>query len=489
MNTSDYVNEWWTDDAQDPSDLACNLAQTITVNDGESATANFHLDLGGSIEGTVFESNAVTAITIEEMFVIVFQGNDPCEHLAWIQGTGTNTTNGSYTTCGVPADTDYYVESGGNSTPFVTEWYKNPQSTPICYDAEMLTFSPGSRFNGYNFQLNDDSDQDGLADDWEILHYLSIGTVNGNTESDDDWLNAWEEFTRGTDPLDNDSDNDFITDGYEVWESQTDPNDGSDAPPLPVEGTVAHHIEVDGSFSFFDVSLGGFAGTTSDIISLSITGPGVNLTKDDLIADDNYFFNDFPRAPQYGVYTFNVTTASKSGSSSDTQSINHDLPLPIATTSYPTTNETAPTLNPYFHWELVDYPAIPLYYQCRIYNQSGNRLYRSGAVEDLGNCQIPDDILTAGETYEFQIRIYDDPVWSEYQNRSRIKIPFTVGLDKVIRGDVNGDKQIDIIDTILSLQIATGQTPSENVYSGADTTGTKAIGLPETIYTLQEVAE
>ncbi len=99
----------------------------------------------------------------------------------------------------------------------------------------------------------------------------------------------------------------------------------------------------------------------------------------------------------------------------------------------------------------------------------------------------PGWVLNAGEIYEFQIRIYDDPGWLDYQNRASTKIQFTVGPDAVNIGVVNGDGDAGRVDTILSLQVTTGF--SANLYVGADTTGRRTVVLSETIYTIQKVAE
>jgi hypothetical protein len=60
-------------------------------------------------------------------------------------------------------------------------------------------------------KLNDD-DQDSMADDWESKHQA----YNPNSDLDGDELRNLEEFTSGTNPLDADSDNDGMDDGWEV---------------------------------------------------------------------------------------------------------------------------------------------------------------------------------------------------------------------------------------------------------------------------------
>jgi len=56
-------------------------------------------------------------------------------------------------------------------------------------------------------------------------------------------------------------------------------------------------------------------------------------------------------------------------------------------------------------------------------------------------------------------------------------------------GDINQDKQADLSDAILVLQIMSGITPSGTTNKGADVNGDGKIGLEEVIYILQMVAE
>ena len=75
---------------------------------------------------------------------------------------------------------------------------------------------------------NPDSDDDGLADGFEVN---TLGTDPLDSDSDGDGLDDYQENNvTGTDPLDNDSDNDGLEDGDELNEHGTDPldNDSDD---------------------------------------------------------------------------------------------------------------------------------------------------------------------------------------------------------------------------------------------------------------------
>jgi uncharacterized repeat protein (TIGR01451 family) len=60
-----------------------------------------------------------------------------------------------------------------------------------------------------------DSDEDGLPDSWELLNF---GNLNSSTagDSDNDGLSNLDEYWLGTSPVDSDTDNDDMPDGFEV---------------------------------------------------------------------------------------------------------------------------------------------------------------------------------------------------------------------------------------------------------------------------------
>jgi autotransporter-associated beta strand protein len=71
-------------------------------------------------------------------------------------------------------------------------------------------------------QVEDDSDHDGLGDAWELLHFQGLDeTASGDPDADG--LTHLEELQAGTLPLDPDSDDDGLSDGYEVKTSHTNP--------------------------------------------------------------------------------------------------------------------------------------------------------------------------------------------------------------------------------------------------------------------------
>ncbi len=111
---------------------------------------------------------------------------------------------------------------------------------------------------------SNDTDGDGLPDDWELLHFGDLdetefgdlepdgltnlqefnrGTDPNNPDSDGDGLEDGPEFNlHGTDPADSDSDDDGLSDGAEVNTYGTDPNNpDSDGDGLPDGAEIDTH--------------------------------------------------------------------------------------------------------------------------------------------------------------------------------------------------------------------------------------------------------
>jgi hypothetical protein len=58
----------------------------------------------------------------------------------------------------------------------------------------------------------------------------------------------------------------------------------------------------------------------------------------------------------------------------------------------------------------------------------------------------------------------------------------------VMKGDVNGNRAVDLADAILAMQVLSRVKPAQLIYKEADVNGDAKIGLQEVIYILQKVA-
>jgi hypothetical protein len=153
MNQSDYVNMWW---AGTGSVFNCNAADPVVISSqGEEVDGkDFQLDLGGSISGTVYQSDGVTPVTGVNIDVSALQGN-PCGSSQWMGGTWTNSSEGTYKIRGLPNGAYYLYTNNMGQSGYVNEWWASPASTYLCGGAQTVNLStPGQAITGRNFQLD-----------------------------------------------------------------------------------------------------------------------------------------------------------------------------------------------------------------------------------------------------------------------------------------------------------------------------------------------
>jgi len=128
------------------------------------------------------------------------------------------------------------------------------------------------------------------------------------------------------------------------------------------------------------------------------------------------------------------------------------------------------------------------------YAFSGTTSDIDGKVTAVEYCLVGDSWHTALGTVEWsftvsglamgdnivEIRAKDN--YNDYRTVSRIII-------RAIKGDINGDVDIDLDDAILALQIMAGMDiAGQDIIVGADVNGDERIGIEEVIYILQKVS-
>ena len=131
------------------------------------------------------------------------------ERISWNIGS---IAAGETRTVGYQAVTAYSIDNGVNLR----------SKAAVSYDVGF-----GSSNLDLGFGIVIDADQDGLPDSWE-LSYFGNTTINTGGDFDQDGLNNLDEYQNKTDPKDSDTDNDGLSDGYEVAYG-LDPLDPMDA--------------------------------------------------------------------------------------------------------------------------------------------------------------------------------------------------------------------------------------------------------------------
>jgi hypothetical protein len=152
MDQSNYVNEWWSSQG---STLDCNNAEPVTVTPGGELTGfYFQLELGGSISGTIYESDGVTPVTGAEININALRGDQCHQWLSGGNGTNTNPADGTYMIMGLPPGSYYLETNNHNQNNFVNEWWSSGASTYYCESAESLIVASGGDLTGRDFQLD-----------------------------------------------------------------------------------------------------------------------------------------------------------------------------------------------------------------------------------------------------------------------------------------------------------------------------------------------
>ena len=75
----------------------------------------------------------------------------------------------------------------------------------------------------FQVELLNDSDSDGLDDDWELIYFANLTIATGTGNNDGDSLNNLQEQSEGTNPTQTDTDGDSLSDSDEVNTYNTNP--------------------------------------------------------------------------------------------------------------------------------------------------------------------------------------------------------------------------------------------------------------------------
>jgi CubicO group peptidase (beta-lactamase class C family) len=193
---------------------------------------------------------------------------------------------------------------------------------------------------------------------------------------------------------------------------------------IPIQGAITHVCEPDNSSkTIINIVIGKkFTGTLpDDIDTITVAGPNGDLTfgKSDFnyFPRFRYFWIRIPGTPETGTYTFTVTSGNRSGSATDTQLDVRTIPIPDTRTFSPTVGETITTKSPQFSWRAIN-ADLPLYYRIDIKDMTDNIVFRTGYGKNMISTRVPPNLLKAGQTYRWRVRVADGNNWIVLNNRS-----------------------------------------------------------------------
>jgi len=149
-------------------------------------------------------------------------------------GNGTVTSSPSGINCGIYCS-DTFVKGSPvtmtvkpNQGSYFVGWSGACPGTGPC----TVTMNANDTVTPIFTLAGEDSDGDGIPDNWEYFYFGTIG-IDPNADPDGDGLTNLQEYQAGTNPRNPDTDGDGINDGIEVA-AGTNPLDPNSTPTLPI---------------------------------------------------------------------------------------------------------------------------------------------------------------------------------------------------------------------------------------------------------------
>lgn len=303
-----------------------------------------------------------------------------------------------------------------------------------------------------NFRPDEDTDQDGIPDQWEYNHAIDGEPLNGellNCDFDGDGLSSEDEYLLGTDPLQADTDGDGMPDGWER-DQGLDPQGGYDA-KLDYDG--------DGLLNKEEAQMGF---DTNDINSPSggVAWPKIEITENG--AKVAIFLRNLVPLTQLVLRLGFPPQLLRVGSIVDT----------VAGLSYTVDNQTGEVG---FSWSGD--------------MKMGERRICTVNFASVGSVRLQGEGSYSIRIEPVEVVGTDGEIEEPFVGASR-EIGFTILA--TLKGDVDGNKKLDLTDAILALQVVSEMKPQgiRPYYplSGIDVNGDDRIGIEEAIYVLQKVS-
>jgi len=134
-----------------------NTTYYILVDGWKGQTGNIVLNWTSAlnaISGWLYERDGVTPITNQTDIIIYAWQGDPCNYWSFNFGTGVNANlDGSFTINGL-LDGDYYLYVYDSDNEYFPEYWRSPESTLDCNNAQIIHVSGEQVASDKNFQLS-----------------------------------------------------------------------------------------------------------------------------------------------------------------------------------------------------------------------------------------------------------------------------------------------------------------------------------------------
>jgi len=443
QNLSDYANSWY---ASPKSSRECTGAQPIEITDLSDLVEgrDFQLKQGGSISGTVYQSDGTTPLTGYSIQIEAVIGS-PCGAFISVMNTRTDPTTGAYTMRGLPLTTYSLISGNMQLSDHVNEWWASPSSSPLCGSAQTVPLTTeGEAVTGRNFQLEPGGRISGrvLGDEGPIgkasveiyagscgRDYLTATYVDEDGHYTTPALPPGDVYVRATGA----SHSNYIERHYDGGEGATDLECGLADPVQVVAGSTTPAIDFyleqgdkrvnlnqvvvfNGElFTSFGVNPAFGDQVASATLKMPNPGRGVNglyvfnLEEDDLLISSEcaylaYWSRRFGpvAAADYGSYTF--TVSFEDGVEEIFRwELGAATVVPASNIAVAVDDDGSALVT----WERNT--SNPYYYQVRV-SDGTQEIHRSGYSENKEEMEISaGDLrcLAIGRTHRWEVRVYD----------------------------------------------------------------------------------
>ncbi len=236
-------------------------------------------------------------------------------------------------------------------------------------------------------------------------------------------------------PTIQDSDGDGLSDDYEI-SSGTDPYDASSG-TVPMSVSVLNVYQPEGGTqTYLEVMINsGFVGVLPNgITSIVVKDPNNNAIASYPSPSFTYmpafrnFFVALGGSPIPGNYTFEVTSGLLPTTTAvDVQKDILSVSVPDASAFSPSDGALLFTTGPTFSWGAVSAGFSPVYYRLEINDLSGNRVYASNHVAGMLSHTVQSNRLRPGQSYRYRVRACDHEDYFVADNRANSRwVYFTV---------------------------------------------------------------